>query len=344
MVPSRAEMERGLAAFADRGGVRVRYGCRWEATRRESRTGSSLETTDGEYRCRAAVFAIGVTDAVALADRRDRARAALRRLPPAPRLPRQARVRRRQAELRLRDRRRPRPLGEAGRALLAAARRRAPSSRLASIRVRYFQPYEDACWGGGTLALDAAIDRIERTSTGWRVHAAGHDPTGRLRARGGRRDRGDRLLHAAPRPPGLGVATVAQGTHPRADPFWESATVPGIYFAGNATQGAAGLRKHGIGGASGTVSGLRYNARVLARHLAETRFGSLGPARPRRPRRRRSLPARRAGARARALEPEGLPRPGRHVRPRRGLPRRGVLPLQHFVDRPGRTRSPPRSR
>jgi flavin-dependent dehydrogenase len=32
MVPSRPEMERALAAFADKGNVQVRYGCRWEAT------------------------------------------------------------------------------------------------------------------------------------------------------------------------------------------------------------------------------------------------------------------------------------------------------------------------
>jgi hypothetical protein len=64
------------------------------------------------------------------------------------------------------------------------------------------------------------------------------------------------------------VATVAQGRIPALAPFWESTTVPGVFFAGNAMQGAAGLRKHGVGSASGTVSGFRYNARILARHLA----------------------------------------------------------------------------
>jgi hypothetical protein len=38
-------------------------------------------------------------------------------------------------------------------------------------------------------------------------------------------------------------------------------------------QGAAGLRKNGVGSASGTVSGFRYNARILARHIAQ-RLGS----------------------------------------------------------------------
>ena len=49
--------------------------------------------------------------------------------------------------------------------------------------------------------------------------------------------------------------------------------MPGIYFAGTITQGSAGLKKHGIPANSGAVHGARYNARVLARHLAPTRFG-----------------------------------------------------------------------
>jgi hypothetical protein len=55
--------------------------------------------------------------------------------------------------------------------------------------------------------------------------------------------------------------------------MWESASVPGIYFAGTISQAAAGLRKHGIPGYSGAVHGHRYNSMILARHLAETHFG-----------------------------------------------------------------------
>jgi hypothetical protein len=62
---------------------------------------------------------------------------------------------------------------------------------------------------------------------------------------------------------------VGDGRIPALSPLWESVSVPGAYFAGNAMQGAAGLRKHGVGSASGTVSGFRYNARILARHLAK---------------------------------------------------------------------------
>src|SRR5438445_12644364 len=59
--PSRPEMERSLATFAERAGVHVRYGCRWEST---SRDGDRfvLGTTDGGYRTRVAVFAVGVAE------------------------------------------------------------------------------------------------------------------------------------------------------------------------------------------------------------------------------------------------------------------------------------------
>jgi glycine/D-amino acid oxidase-like deaminating enzyme len=61
MVPSRDEMERGLAAFAERVPVPVRYGCAWEATRREDDGRLVVVTSDGEYRARAVVLAVGVT-------------------------------------------------------------------------------------------------------------------------------------------------------------------------------------------------------------------------------------------------------------------------------------------
>jgi hypothetical protein len=60
-------------------------------------------------------------------------------------------------------------------------------------------------------------------------------------------------------------------------PMWESTTVPGIYFAGTISQAAPGLRKHGIPAYSGAVHGHRYNALILARHLARTHFGAEPP-------------------------------------------------------------------
>ena len=69
--------------------------------------------------------------------------------------------------------------------------------------------------------------------------------------------------------PELGVATVRDGRIPALTPFWESVSVPGIYFAGNTTQGARGIGKRGLGASSSSVNGFRYNARVLANHLAQ---------------------------------------------------------------------------
>ena len=46
---------------------------------------------------------------------------------------------------------------------------------------------------------------------------------------------------------------------------YESATVPGIYFAGTIMQGVAGLKKYGIPANSGAVHGHRYNARAARR-------------------------------------------------------------------------------
>src|SRR4029077_10854913 len=77
----------------------------------------------------------------------------------------------------------------------------------------------------------------------------------------------------------LGVATFGQSRLPAMTAWGESSSVPGIYFAGTITQGSAGLKKHGIPPNSGALHGYRYNARILARHLATARFG-LAPDRP----------------------------------------------------------------
>src|SRR5213594_3803728 len=63
--PSRPEMERNLATFVERTGTRIRYDCPWTATRREEGPDGErfvLETSDGEYRARVAIFAVGVAE------------------------------------------------------------------------------------------------------------------------------------------------------------------------------------------------------------------------------------------------------------------------------------------
>ena len=66
---------------------------------------------------------------------------------------------------------------------------------------------------------------------------------------------------------------------PAQTPFWESSTVPGVYFGGTIHQASPGLRKHGMPSNSGGVNGHRYNGRVLARHIAAKHFG-VSPERP----------------------------------------------------------------
>ena len=58
-VPARGEMEAGLVAFARN--VEVRYECEWLTTSRDE-NGFVIRTSDGEYRCKVCVFAIGVTE------------------------------------------------------------------------------------------------------------------------------------------------------------------------------------------------------------------------------------------------------------------------------------------
>jgi thioredoxin reductase len=276
MVPSVPEMTNQLQAFAERTGVRVRTGCRWESTRREE-DGFVLTTSDGEYRCRVAVFAVGVTEPLKSP------------IPGIEEVPHYAEARTDKESYRGR---RVVVIGkrnsgfELADALVPWARQvflvspRAVAAEvvaLSTVRVRYLQPYEDHSWGGGTFSLNAAVERIERGTDGWRVVANGTTHEGQVVLEA------DDVIAATgfQTPlldlPTLGCATVKQGVLPAQTHHWESATVPGIYFAGNATQAAAGIRKHGVPSASGTVSGFRYNARLLAERIAARHFGRPRP-------------------------------------------------------------------
>jgi thioredoxin reductase len=329
MVPSRAEMEQGLAAFAENAGVRVRYGCAWQATHRDETGGLVLDTSDGEYRCRAAVFALGVTEPW---------KSPIPGIETVPhyieaRRPKEYQGRRvfiigkRNSGFELADG----LLPWAQQVFLGSPRPVDTSViALSSVRVRYLQPFEDAGLGGGTFALDVALERIERTGKGYRVLGAGTTREGRLALEVDEviaatgfstplRDLGDQC----------GVRTVAQGRIPTMTPYWESDAGSGIYFAGNATQGAAGLRKHGVGAASPAVHGFRYNARVMARHLARTHLGVEPPPERIDPGERPSYLLREAAHApelwaqksylARVVEPDG---------------RTDILPLAAWLDHP----------
>jgi thioredoxin reductase len=266
--PSREEMERGIAAFAERTALEVRYGCRWERTRREDE-GFVIETSDGEYRCRYLVVAVGMTEAwkpdvpgvedvphyVELEE---------------PRAYADARVfviGKRNSGFEVAD-----GLLPWARQIVLASPRPARISILvhstAAARARYLQPYEDHVLGGGAFVLDAAIERVERLGEGFRVHARGTTRPTDLSFEV------DRVVAATGfgTPlrdlPDLGVKTFYQGRLPSQTPYWESQSVQGIFFAGSITQGAIGLKKYGMPSNSAAVHGFRYNARALAEHVA----------------------------------------------------------------------------
>jgi len=330
--PSRPEMERGLVIFAERSGIEIRFGCRWEST---SKDGNDfvLSTSDGEYRAPIAVFAVGVAE------------------PWKPQVLNVEGVEQ-YGELRRVETYANRRVFIAGKqnsgfeiasGLLPLARQivlASPSHTklsvdtrsLVGVRARYVQPYEDWALAGGVVILDASIESVERTGDGFRVHtkspADGRELVFEV----------DDVIAAtgfvAPLRdlPQVGVATFGQSRLPAQTPFWESATVPGIFFAGTLMQGAQGLKKHGMPSNSGAVQGYRYNARVLASHLAGERFDRPPEPRP---------------LEADAVVPFLLEQASRgpelwhqrsylarvvEIDPDRGITDEGIQPLAHFVD------------
>jgi thioredoxin reductase len=332
-VPSRAEMEAALLKFVEKTDVTVRFGVRWTATRRDD-DGFVLETTDGEYRARALVFALGVTTpwrapipglehASHYVDVRSPAAYGDRRV---------FIVGKRNSAFEIAN-----GILPWARQIVLASPRPIKTEALghSALRTRYMQPYDEHVRGGfGTSVLNAAVERVERHADGFQVTAHPTDWPGMLRfdvdeviaATGFQTPLGDLTR--------LGVATVSDGRIPAQSPFWESVSVPGVYFAGNATQGSAGLRKQGLASNNSSVNGFRYNARVLVRHLAEKHFGI---------------------ARSQPLVPEDelVPLLLRELdrapelwiqkgylcrivhRAEDGLRDEGILPLQTFVDEPG---------
>jgi thioredoxin reductase len=275
--PSRPAMEQNLAAFADVTGVRVRYDCRWEGTRRmdgPDGAGFALATTDGEYRAGLVVLAVGVAEpwrpstpgmemAAHYADTRPADTYADRRI---------FIVGKQNSGFELASG----LLQWASRIILASpspAKLSVNTKSLVGVRARYLQPIEDHNLGGGVSILDASIEAIERTGDGFRVRVRRSDNATELGFDVDEVIAATGFVTPLLDLPDLGVATFGQSRLPAQTPWWESATVPGIYFAGTITQGSAGLKKHGIPANSGAVHGARYNARVLAERIATTRFG-----------------------------------------------------------------------
>ncbi len=275
--PSRPEMEANLAAFADRAKVDVRYDCTWERTRREDgRDGTTfvLETTDGEYRTRVLILAVGVAEpwtpsppgiehARHYADTREASSYAGKRV---------FIMGKQNSGFELASGLAP----WASQIVLSSpspAKLSVVTNSLVGVRARYVQPFEDNFLGLGVSILDASIDGIARTGDALRVDLKRTDNGGPVSVAADEVIAATGFTCPLQDLPALGVTTFGRSLLPAVTPMWQSVSVPGIYFAGTISSAAPGLRKHGIPANSGAVQGHRYNSLILTRNIAETHFG-----------------------------------------------------------------------
>jgi hypothetical protein len=206
---------------------------------------------------------------------------------------------------------------------------------LVGVRARYVQPYEDAALAGGVVILDASIESVAPDKGRLKVSTRNARDGGVMEF-----EVDDVIAATGFTSPlrdlqRLGVAIFGHSKLPAQTPFWRSATMPGIYFAGTINQGSPGLRKHGIPSNSGAVQGYRYNARVLAKHLAEMHFRKSPP----RPRMHADQLVDFLLAEA-SRGPELWHQRSYLARvvnmdPKHGITDDGFLPLAHFVDSKG---------
>jgi len=206
---------------------------------------------------------------------------------------------------------------------------------LVGVRARYVQPYEDAALAGGVIILDTTIEEVRKDGAGFLVRTRNATDGRELPMAVDDVIAATGFVSPLLDLPALGVATFGQSHLPAQTPFWESATVPGIFFAGTINQGSPGLKKHGIPSNSGAVQGYRYNARVLAGHLAETRFGVRMP-------RPHLQPAETVRFLLNELShgPELWHQRSYlarvvHLDRERGISDEGILPLSYFIDAGG---------
>ncbi|MEX0790660.1 MAG: NAD(P)-binding domain-containing protein [Actinomycetota bacterium] len=333
--PARSEMESGMRAFAERGGIKVRYGCRWASTARTD-AGFEVNTTDGVYTCRVLIMAIGTTtpwkppgaglddvphyvDTRPLDHYRDKTVFVIGK---------------RNSGFELADA----LLPVARRVILASprpARISVVEHAAVGARARYLQPYEDHVFGGGNVLLDAAISRVERRGAGgYRVTAAGTTRPGEMILEVDEAIAATGFTTPMQDLPRLGAAVFSEGRLPALNPFWESVSVRGLFFAGCATQAAAGLNKYGIPSNSAAVQGFRYNARVMAEHIAASHFGVELPAPEIAPDRLVPHLLEEATRGPELWNQRSYLASVVERRPQ-GLSRTGIRPLAHFVDAAG---------
>ena len=333
--PSRPEMERNLATFVERTGLQIRYDTPWESTSRDGER-FVLHTPDGDYRCKVAIFAVGVAkpftpdtpgfDLVAhYVDTRPAETYAGKRL---------FIIGKENSGFELASG----LLQWAQRIVLASprpAKLSVNSHSLAGVRARYVQPVEDEILGGGVFILNSSISRVERMGEGYRVHCLRSDTNTEISV-----DADEVIAATGFTCPlqdlrEIGVEVFGRSELPAMTNYWESASVPGIYFAGTIGQGVSGMKKYGLPANSGAVHGARYNARTMVYHVAEKHFGVTRP--------RIDV---RADALVETLLTEATQAPelwnqksylarAFSLDPAHGILDQGIVPLAQFVDEEG---------
>lgn len=333
--PSRPEMENNLATYAAKTGLRVRYDCQWEGTRRDGDR-FVLSTSDGEYRCQVVVFAVGVAKPLKpetpgfdlvphYVDTRDPSYYAGKRL---------FIVGKENSGFELATG----LLQWAQRIVLASPRPTKLSVNthsLLGVRARYVLPVEDEILGGGVFILNASIARVERFAGGYRIHC--------IRSEGGAEIavEADEVIAATGFTcplvdlGAIGVDVFGRSQLPSMTNYWESATVPGIYFAGTIGQGVSGMKKYGMPANSGAVHGARYNTRTMIGHLARTKFG-IDPDRPAiAPASLVDLLLNEVTEAPELWNQKSYLSRAFSLDPNEGIRDEGIVPLAHFVDEEG---------
>jgi len=336
--PVRSEIQAAYTAFAARGGVEARYGCSWESTRRDGE-GFVVGTSDGEYHCRFAVFAVGMADpwrppntpGIENVEHYDDLRG---RTPDSFLGKRIFVIGKRNSAFEIAEA----LLPWAAQLICGSPHHVHPSVDTGfptAPRARYLNALEDSAFGGGTFAIDCAIQAIEqRGGGGWRVHTEGTTVPGPMTF-----DVDEVIATTGFATPlgdlrDLGVETFHKDRLPTQTPFWESTSAPGIFFAGAASQGQVGMRKYGWPSSSASIGGFRFNAQVQAAEIAR-RLGVEVP--------RPELDANEVVPflLRQATESPALWRQLSHLArivsldPDEGIRDEGVLPLAPFVDSKG---------
>ncbi len=333
--PSRPEMERNLGLFAQRTGLDVRYGCRWEGTRRDGDR-FVLSTTDGDYRCQVAIFAVGVAEPFKpntpgfelvdhYVDTRSPQEYAGKRL---------FIVGKENSGFELATG----LLQWAQRIVLGSPRPTklsVNSHSLMGVRARYVLPVEDEILGGGVFFMDASIARVERDAHGYRVVCVRSDTGTEVVVEA------DAVIAAT----GftcplqdlgqLGVDVFGRSLLPAMTNYWESASVPGVYFAGTIGQGVSGMKKYGLPANSGAVHGARYNARLMVEHVVSSHFGVVPKRDEVQPGQLVDLLLGEASEAPELWNQKSYLARAFSLDPSVGIRDEGIVPLAHFVDEEG---------